>query len=105
MGSLSPYAWSKGLDPVEWGIPTLLPVDSGVLEVLAHAQVGSGRSPAGTLVLQGLQPILSNNGAALSRAWTWPPPGIWAGWRREEKGTTEDEVAGWHNQLNGHEFG
>ena len=23
---------------------------------------------------------------------------------REEKGTTEDEVVGWHHQLNGHEF-
>ena len=26
------------------------------------------------------------------------------GGRPEEKGTTEDEVAGWHHQLNGHEF-
>ena len=23
---------------------------------------------------------------------------------KEEKGTTEDEMAGWHPQLNGHEF-
>ena len=23
----------------------------------------------------------------------------------EEKGTTEDEMVGWHHQLNGHEFG
>ena len=23
----------------------------------------------------------------------------------EEKGTTEDEMAGWHHRLNGHEFG
>ena len=23
---------------------------------------------------------------------------------QEEKGTTEDEMAGWHHQLNGHEF-
>ena len=22
----------------------------------------------------------------------------------EEKGTTEDEIVGWHHQLNGHEF-
>ena len=44
----------------------------------------------------------------------WPPNGknwlIWkdpdAGkdWRREEKGTTEDEMVGWHHQLDGHEF-
>ena len=24
---------------------------------------------------------------------------------QEEKGTTEDEMVGWHDQLNGHEFG
>ena len=43
----------------------------------------------------------------------WPPDAkswlIWkdsdAGkhWRQEEKGTTEDEMVGWHHQLNGHE--
>ena len=26
-------------------------------------------------------------------------------WGQEEKGTTEDEMAGWHHQLNAHEFG
>ena len=25
--------------------------------------------------------------------------------RQEEKGTTEDEMAGWHHRLDGHEFG
>ena len=25
-------------------------------------------------------------------------------WRQEEKGTTEDEMIGWHHWLNGHEF-
>ena len=25
-------------------------------------------------------------------------------WRQEEKGTTEDEMVGWHRRLNGHEF-
>ena len=44
----------------------------------------------------------------------WPPDGknwlIWedpdAGkdWRQEEKGITEDEMIGWHQLLNGHEF-
>ena len=44
----------------------------------------------------------------------WPPDAenwlIWkesdAGkdWRQEEKGTTEDEMGGWHHWLNGHEF-
>ena len=44
----------------------------------------------------------------------WPPdaknwlirkdPDARKDWRREEKGTTEDEMTGWHHQLNGHEF-
>ena len=25
-------------------------------------------------------------------------------WGQEEKGTTEDEMAGWHHRLNGREF-
>ena len=25
-------------------------------------------------------------------------------WEQEEKGATEDEMAGWHHRLNGHEF-
>ena len=44
----------------------------------------------------------------------WPPdaksqligknPGSGKDWGQEEKGTTEDEMTGWHHQLNGHEF-
>ena len=43
----------------------------------------------------------------------WPPdmknwligkdPDTGRGWGQEEKGTTEDEMAGWHHWLNGHE--
>ena len=25
-------------------------------------------------------------------------------WGQEKKGTTEDEMVGWHHQLDGHEF-
>ena len=44
----------------------------------------------------------------------WPPhvkswligkdSGAGRDWGQEEKGTTEDEMAGWHHQLNGLEF-
>ena len=44
----------------------------------------------------------------------WPPhaksrltgkdPDAGRDWGQEEKGTTEDEMAGWHHPLNGHEF-
>ena len=30
--------------------------------------------------------------------------GLGVGGERDEKGTTEDEMAGWHHRLNGHEF-
>ena len=29
----------------------------------------------------------------------------WRDWGQEEKGMTEDEMAGWHHWLDGHEFG
>ena len=35
---------------------------------------------------------------------TWKAPDAGKVWRREEKGTTEDEMVGWHHRLNGHEF-
>ena len=34
----------------------------------------------------------------------WKDPDAGKDWRLEEKGTTEDEMAGWHHQLNAHEF-
>ena len=44
----------------------------------------------------------------------WPPdaknwlpgkdPDAGKDWRQEEKGTTEDEMVGWHHRLNGHEM-
>ena len=34
----------------------------------------------------------------------WKDPDAGKDWGQEEKGTTEDEVVGWHHQLNGHGF-
>ena len=44
----------------------------------------------------------------------WPPnakswltgkdPDAGKDWGQEQKGATEDEMLGWHHQLNGHEF-
>ena len=34
----------------------------------------------------------------------WKDPDARKDWRQEEKGTTEDEMVGWHHRLNGHEF-
>ena len=35
----------------------------------------------------------------------WKAPDAEEDWGWEEKGTTEDEMVGWHHWLNGHEFG
>ena len=45
----------------------------------------------------------------------WPPhvkiwligkdPNAGRDWGQEEKGTAEDEMSGWHHQLDSHEFG
>ena len=34
----------------------------------------------------------------------WKDPDAGKDWRREEKGTSEDEMVGWHHRLNEHEF-
>ena len=33
----------------------------------------------------------------------WKDPDSGKDWRQEEKGTTEDEMVGWHHRLDGHE--
>ena len=41
-----------------------------------------------------------------AKSWLiWKDPDVEKDWRQEEKGMTEDEMVGWHHQLNGHEFG
>ena len=40
-----------------------------------------------------------------TKSWLiWKDPNAGKDWRREEKGTTEDKMVGWHHWLNGHEF-
>ena len=34
----------------------------------------------------------------------WKGPDAGKEWRQEEKGTTEDEMVGWHHRLDGYEF-
>ena len=75
------------------------------------------------LMLESLMNIWCQKGS-MSRKWSelvvseapilWPPdakswltgkdPDAGKGWRWEEKGTTEDEMVGWHHRLDGHEF-
>ena len=66
-------------------------------------------------ILKEISPECSLEGTEAETPILWPPHAkswlIWkdpdAGkdWGQEEKGKTEDEMAGWHHRLNGHEFG
>ena len=66
-------------------------------------------------ILKGISPMFfGKTDAEAETPILWPPHAkSWligkdsdAGrdWGQEEKGTTEDEMAGWHHRLNGHEF-
>ena len=67
-------------------------------------------------ILKEISPEYSLEGLMLKLKlqYFWPPdvkkwltgkdPDAGKDWRREEKGTTEDEMVGWHHRLNGHEF-
>ena len=66
---------------------------------------------------QGNQPriFIGRSDAKAETPIFWPPgakswligkgPDVRKDWRWEEKGATEDEMVGWHHQLNGHGFG
>ena len=48
-------------------------------------------------------PILWSSDA---KSWLiWKDPDAGKDWGQEEKGTTEDDMVGWHHRLNGHGFG
>ena len=85
---------------------------------------GVGEDSWESLGLQGGQPVHPNrdqpwdffgrNDTEAETPILWPPhaksrligkdpDAVWD-WGQEEKGTTEDEMAGWHHWLDGHEF-
>ena len=55
--------------------------------------------------LKGLKLKLQYFGHLDVKSWlTGEDPDAGKDWRREEKGTTEDVMVGWHHRLNGHKF-
>ena len=40
-----------------------------------------------------------------AKSWLWIRPYAGKDWGQKEKGTTEDEMVGWHHRFNGHELG
>ena len=72
--------------------------------------------PTKVYVVKGNQSwiFIENIDAEAETSTIWPPdakswligkdPNAGKDWKREEKGMTEEEMVGWHHQLNGHEF-
>ena len=85
---------------------------------------GVGENSWKSLGLQEIQPVnpkgnqprvfIGKTDAEAETLILWPPdvkdwligkdPDAGKNWRQEQKGTTEDEMVGWHHQLSGHEF-
>ena len=82
------------------------------------------KTPESPLDCKEIQPVhpkedqswvfIGRTGAEAETPILWPPdakrwligkdPDTGRDWRQEEKGTTEDEMAGWHHRVDGHEF-
>ena len=54
--------------------------------------------------LEGLMLKLQYFGHLVKSQLTRKDPDAWWDWGQEEKGMTEDEMAGWNHRLDGHEF-
>ena len=75
---------------------------------------GVGQDSWESLWQQGDQSILKEISPGAEAPILWPPdaknwligkdPDAGKDWRQKEKGTTEDEMVGWHHWLDGHEF-
>ena len=68
---------------------------------LNESEVSSWGGISPTMFLNELSGTIS----IWNRIFSTPDPyPVGKDWRWEEKGTTEDEMVGWHHRLNGHEF-
>ena len=77
------------------------PLDSKEIQ-LVHPKGDQSWVFIGRTDIEAETPILWPPNAKSSLIWKDPDAG--KGWGQEEKGTTEDEMVGWHHRLNGDEF-
>ena len=71
------------------------------------------KTPESPLYFKEIQPVHPKGdqswvfiGRSDVKSWViWRDPDTGKDWGQEKKGTTKDEMVGWHHQLNGHGFG
>ena len=73
------------------------PLDSKEIQL---KEISPGCSLEGLMLKLKLQYF----GHLMSRVDSLEDTDAWRDWGKDEKGTTEDEMAGWHHRLDGHEF-
>ena len=110
----SSHVWMWKLDYKESWVPKKWFFWTVVLEKNLRVPWTSRRSNQS--ILKEISPEYSLEGLMLKLKlqYFWPPDAKkWLIWkdpdagkdsRQEEKGTTEDEMVGWHHRFNGHEF-
>ena len=109
-GFSSSHVWMWELDCKEswalknWGSSTVVlkktlesPLDCKEIQQSILKEISPEYSLKGLMLKLKLEPF-----GHLMRIWKDSEAGKDWGW--EEKGTTEDEMVGWHHQLDGHEF-
>ena len=111
----SSHVWMGQLDHKEGWVPKNWCFQTVVLEkTLKHPLDSTEFKPVRP---KGNQPwiFIEKTGVEAEASILWPPdvkswligkdPDDGRDWGQEEKGTTEDEMAGWHHWLDGHELG
>ena len=96
-----------------WGLPDQQHHPSHCSATLSD-ETWSGQDPSNLPVLKESQPWVFIGRTDAEAPALRPPdvkrpligkdPDVGKDWRQEEKGMTEDVMAGWHHGLNGHEF-
>ena len=114
-GSSSGHVWMRELDykenwaPKNWCFWTVVlektlesPLDCKEIQPV-HSKGNKSWIFIGRTDVEAETPILWPPDV---KSWLiWKDPDAGKDWRQEEKGTTEDEMVGWHHRFNGHEFG
>ena len=113
-GSSSSHVWMWELYPKEGWVPKNWCFQTVVLEKTLESLLGSKEIKP--INPKGNQPwiFIGRTDVETEAPILWPPdaksrftgkdPDAGKDWRQEEKGTTEDEMVGWHHRFDGNEF-
>ena len=93
--SLAPKNWCFWTEVLEKTLES--PLDSKEIQL---KEISPGCSLEGLMLKLKLQYF----GHLMWRVDSLEDTDAWRDWGQDEKGTTEDEMAGWHHWLDGHEF-